>query len=305
MDSGPIFIGGLSFSGKTPLRLMLSSHPRIVITRRTYMWPRFYGRFGDLSRRDNFERCLEAMLQFKHTHNLQPDARRIRQEFWQGPPTYSRLFGLFHEHFAARMGKPRWGDQLGGVEQFADPILAAYPSGQMIHMIRDPRERFKASLVAVPGRKGKAGWEAAQWRHSVRLATRNQQCYPGRYKVVQYERLLASPEETLRDICSFLDESFVSAMLTMEGAFRMGDDEEKRNTRLPAPGQETGVSISGSDLAFIQLYTRREMLAFNYQPALIHLSPQEWPELCLRWLFNLAGSTVRPVRGRNKIIRRE
>ena len=31
MAGGPIFIGGLSFSGKTPLRLMLSSHPNIAM----------------------------------------------------------------------------------------------------------------------------------------------------------------------------------------------------------------------------------------------------------------------------------
>ena len=31
----PIFIGGLSYSGKTPLRIMLSAHPNILLTRRT------------------------------------------------------------------------------------------------------------------------------------------------------------------------------------------------------------------------------------------------------------------------------
>ena len=56
VSAGPIFIGGLSFSGKTTLRLMLSSHPVIVLSRRTYMWQRFYGRYGDLRRPENLER---------------------------------------------------------------------------------------------------------------------------------------------------------------------------------------------------------------------------------------------------------
>ena len=78
MSNGPIFIGGLSFSGKTQLRLLLGTHPNIVITRRTRMWTRFYGRFGDLSRPENFERCLEAMLRNKHICALNPDPARIR-----------------------------------------------------------------------------------------------------------------------------------------------------------------------------------------------------------------------------------
>src|SRR5262245_50478355 len=116
MNGGPIFIGGLAHSGKTELGLMLSAHPNIVLTRRTYMWTRFYNRYGDLNRSDNFERCLTAMLRHKYMQVLEPDPERIRQEFWQGPPTYTRLFALFQEHYAERVGKPRWADQLGFIE---------------------------------------------------------------------------------------------------------------------------------------------------------------------------------------------
>ena len=42
----PIFIGGLSFTGKTQLRAMLSAHPNILIARRTHLWDRFYKRYG-------------------------------------------------------------------------------------------------------------------------------------------------------------------------------------------------------------------------------------------------------------------
>jgi hypothetical protein len=58
----PIFIGGLDNSGKTHLRLALSSHPEIAMTRRSYMWTRIYNRYGDLRQPENFERCLNALL---------------------------------------------------------------------------------------------------------------------------------------------------------------------------------------------------------------------------------------------------
>src|SRR6266536_1371779 len=57
-DRGPIYIAGLAHSAKTPLRAALAAHPDISMTRRTYMWGRFYGRFGDLTDERNAERCL-------------------------------------------------------------------------------------------------------------------------------------------------------------------------------------------------------------------------------------------------------
>lgn len=106
METGPIFIGGLANTGKTELRLMLEAHPHLCFTRRTYMWTRFYERFGDLGRPENLEKCLTAMLAHEPIRQLQPDLARIRAEFAQASPTYARLFGLFHAHHAVRMGKP-------------------------------------------------------------------------------------------------------------------------------------------------------------------------------------------------------
>ena len=59
-ERGPIFIGGLSQSGKTELRLALGAHPSIELTRHTDMWDRFYGRYGNLGRPRNLDRCLAA-----------------------------------------------------------------------------------------------------------------------------------------------------------------------------------------------------------------------------------------------------
>jgi hypothetical protein len=301
MDSGPAFIGGLANSGKTELRLMLSAHCNIALTRRTYMWPRFYNRYGDLSQPDNFERCLIAMLWHKDIQALEPNPDRIRREFWQGPPTYACLFALFHEHYAERLGKPRWGDQLGFIECYADPIFAAYPNAKMIHMIRDPRDRYEVSTTRTRHRKGKVGWDTARWLYSVSLATRNQERYSGRYKVVRYETLVAQPEETLRAICAFLNEDFTPAILTQGGAIRFRDKGGN--------GSELGMStaasnngfhkmMSKSEIAFTQAYARRDMLALGYSLEPTQLSFRErlllyfvdWP---INWAGMMAWHTLK------------
>lgn len=285
MGAGPIFIGGLSFSGKTPLRLMLSSHPNIAMTRRTYMWPHYYNRFGDLRRSENLERCLAAMLGNKHIRALNPDIPRVRREFAAGAPTYARLFELFQAHFAEHVGKPRWGDQLGFVERYVDPIFSGYPTAKLIHMIRDPRERYAEAVPAVRRRMGKLGWDTARWLYSARLAGLNQRRYPERYKVVLYENLVARPEATLREICAFLDEDFVPAMLTMGDAIRFGQAGAGVVVE-PSPPE----AISAGELVFTQLHASQAMRAYGYAPAPARLSSGERLRFCaLDWPANLAG----------------
>jgi len=270
-DRGPIFIGGLDRSGKTYMRLMLTSHPHIAMSRRTNLWTHFYNRFGDLSRQDNFERCLAAMLRRKHVRSLQPDPERLRREFWQGEPTYVRLFALLHQQYAEREGKPRWGAQTELVERYADLVFSAYPTARMIHMLRDPRDRYEASLARRPQGRGRVGAAAARWQHSAGLARRNRQRYPDRYKIIRYETMVSQPEETLQEVCAFLEEEYTAAMLTMEEAARFqegsGQGANPRSGQSPLSTDYVGryrQVVPMREIAFMQAYAGREMEAWGY-----------------------------------------
>ena len=271
---GPIFIGGLDRCGKTLLRALLVSHPRIAIPEiGSNYWTFFYGQYGDLKQSENFERCLRAMLRYSHVALLQPDVERIRREFQQGEPTYARLFQLFNEQYAQREGKARWGDQSGLIEQYAREVLGAYPGAKMIHMLRDPRDRYEASLAHAPHGKARVGGATARWLYSVRLALRNQQEFPARYCVVQYERLVREPEATLREVCAFLDEEYLPEMLAMVGAgsFREKVEQGKYGNR--AGGLITTEfigryrnAIPKGEIAFMQSLAGREMRTWGYAP---------------------------------------
>ena len=268
-QEAPIFIGGLAHSGKTPLRLFLSRHPNLVLTRQTYMWNRFYNRFGDLSDPQNLERCLAGMLKTKGIQALQPDVARIRVEFGEGAGGYGRLFSIFHQHHAERLGKSRWGDQLGFVERFAEPIFAAYPQAKMIHMVRDPRDRQGVGKDFSRQRKGKMGWEMGRWLHSADLIQRNQHRYPEQYKVVRYETFCANPEATLREICLFLGEDFVPEMLTDDAIQLDKGDKGQFGIQIEKVGNGR---LSDRDLLFTQTYAAKHMSAFNYALESPHLS---------------------------------
>jgi hypothetical protein len=243
------------------------------------MWTFFYGQHGNLSQRDNFERCLNEMLSYKHVQILNPDPDRIRKEFWQGEPTYARLFALIQEHYVEQSGKARWGDKTSYVERYADPIFAAYPNARMIHMVRDPRDRYASAITIWPHGRGQVGGATARWLYSVRLAERNLQRYPDRYTIVRYETLVSQPEETLSEICSFLGEDYDPAMLTMAGAERFlnrgGNSsfgKHQTGSISTAPIGRFRKVISKRDVAFIQAYAKQEMVAYNYKPDPIHFS---------------------------------
>jgi hypothetical protein len=279
-EVGPVYVGGLDRPGKTTMSAFLGSHPDIAIPGvGSNMWTYFFDRFGDLAEPGNFERCLDAMLRYKHVRYLQPDADRIRREFRTGEPTYARLFSLFLIHFAERAGKPRWGAQTGLIERYADRLLAAYPDLRIVHMLRDPRDRYEASLAAWPDGRGRAGGATARWRYSTRLAASHERTYSGRYLVVRFEDLVREPVATVQAVCRFLGTPYAPQMMAMPEAPTLR--AKLQEGAIPtSPDQLLSVEALGrfrdrittGELAFIQRHAGELMRRYGYVPEQLDLS---------------------------------
>lgn len=257
------------------MRGFLASHPRISIPAvGSNMWTYFYRQYGSLAVAANLDRCLADMLSYKHVRFLEPDEARIRAEFAEGDPTYARLFALFLRHHAERKGMPRWGAQTGLIERYAEPLFAALPDLKVIHMIRDPRDRYEASLAKWPEGRGRAGGAAARFAYSAGLATSNQKRFgPDRYLIVRFEDLIADPEKTVREVCQFLGEQFHPEMMSMPDApemrAKLGWDEAAGGPVSLSP-EYLGrylVGIPALEAKFIEIAARRQMQRFSYLPA--------------------------------------
>ena len=297
MGKGPVFVAGLERSGTSLMYALLATHPGLAMTRRTNMWTYFYGQYGDLSQPQNLENCLSMMMRYKRLVKLKPDPVRIRQDFQQSSDkSYARLFALLEEHYAERAGKPRWGDKSLNTERYAEPIFEAYPGARILHMIRDPRDRYASVLKRWKVRRGDVGAGTAMWLSSVSLGKENQRRSPDQYKVVRYETLVAQPEEMLGEICDFIGEPYSPEMITMQGAkgFREQGSNSSYGQRKPGAISTSSIGryrqvLSSRQIAFIQSVAKQEMQRFDYELDAIELTPADRLKLILAdWPRNMA-----------------
>jgi hypothetical protein len=278
----PVFVSGTNRSGTTLMYALLATHPNLSLVRRSDMWRYFYGQFGDLSQPENFERCLKAMLSYKRIVNLEPDPERIRREFGRGEASYGRLFALVHQHHAERAGKTRWGDKSLHNEEYADQIFSEFPQAKLIHIIRDPRDRYASVLKRLNATSRRIGTDTVKWLASARIARRAAQKYPDRVLIVRYETLAQYPTETLHLVCEFIGEPYTPEMLTMSGAPRYHKKGANTAFEKVKPGVISTRSIgrfreviSPWEIAFIQTFAGRMMTEIDYKLEPTRLSAKE------------------------------
>ena len=280
--SGPILVTGADRSGTTLLYALMASHPDISMVRRTNMFRWFHGGFGDLADPSNLERCLDTMLRYRRLDQLSPDRERIREEFREGEQTYGRLFALFHEHQAERVGKRRWADKSLHTEHQADLVFAELPGAAMVHIVRDPRDRYASVVRRYDGEPKGIGAATARWIRSTKAGHRNTRRYGDRYLMVRYEDLARNPEQTLQVVCQHVGISYDPVMLGMRGAPEEADSGGNSSFGDIQPGTISTRAIgrfrsalSPRDIAFIQASAGRLMSAAGYEKEPVHLSPGE------------------------------
>jgi hypothetical protein len=186
---------------------------------------------------------------------------------------------LIEEQYARRLGRPRWGDKSLNTERYAAQIFEAYPNARILHMMRDPRDRYASAIARWKVSRGGAGGGSAVWLSSLKLARQNERRYPNQYMIVRYETLASEPEKTLKRICAFIDEDYTPVMLSMKGAEQFRDEGGNSSYGQYEPGRISTRSIgryrevlSPRQIAFIQLAGAAEMSNFDYELDRLKLS---------------------------------
>jgi len=137
--------------------------------------------------------------------------------------------------------------------------------------------------------------------------------------VLRYETLVTQPEETLRAVCTFIDEEFSTEMLTMQGAPRLLEKGSNSSYGRREPGRISADSLgryrqvlTQREIAFIQAFASHDMRLFSYPLDEIHFSlKDQLAYMFLDWpisLLLMAGWTGKEIfentRGRTVPARR-
>ncbi len=211
----PIIVVGCPRSGTTMLQLMLHAHERIAIPpENRFVLPTYHRRrsFGDLTQPAARRAVGEFIVGHRKFGDLGLDPDRVVADIVAAPPTIGSALGTVLRGYAARFGKPRWGDKRPAYLRNLDVIRRLFPDAQIINIVRDGRDCV-ASLKEMPWREQPlheliAGWARAvdEGRRAARMLDASS------YHQLRYEDLVADPEPHLRALCTFLGETYDPAM---------------------------------------------------------------------------------------------
>jgi hypothetical protein len=213
----PIFIVGCPRSGTTLLQLMLHAHPRVAIPPETRFMMAAYQRrlkFGDLNDAQQRRKLAKWVVERRQTrfYELGLDAEHVSRQIVEGPGTLGSALGIVLREYAARFGKPRWGDKRPSYFHHVEVLLRLFPDAQIVHLIRDGRDCV-ASLKEMPWYKGTVYSAVSGWAEAIDFARNGAARLPsGSYHELQYENLISDPETTLKMLCEFIEEDYDPAM---------------------------------------------------------------------------------------------
>lgn len=217
MAGDPIFIVGTERSGSNLLRLILDSHPAVVVPHPPHVMRYFtplVPLYGDLSDEHRFRALVDDVLSLVATHihpwPWAPEAGEVIARARRHD--LLAVYRALHESVLERSGKARWGCKSTFMVDHVEAVLAEWPGARLIWLVRDPRDVAASSRESVFS-TFLPGDTARLWTAQQTAALDAERRHPDAVLRVYYERLVGEPEAAVRRICHFLGEEFHPPML--------------------------------------------------------------------------------------------
>lgn len=213
----PVFVFGFERSGTTLISMMLGAHPELAVPLTvTGLWYRYARRlsaYEGLATPDALARLVGDLLAEERIRLW--DVRLDRDELLAGlaGARYPDVVRRFHEAYAGRKGKPRWGNLDIATLDDLDLAHAWFPDARFVHIVRDGRD-VALSHETMPYGAATTLECAERWRHRLTVNLKMGAILgPERYLVVRYEDLVLEAPATLARICRFIGLEYSAEML--------------------------------------------------------------------------------------------
>jgi hypothetical protein len=217
----PIFVIGAERSGTTLLMTMVGCHPKIAVPEVAWYYPRFRPylyTYGDLTNDENFRTLAKEMIFGLKIPfwGMKVNPKTIVDEIISEvrERSFAGIYCAMLEKYAREVGnKPRWGEKTPHNLFFIKEIKENFPNAQFIFITRDGRDASADYLRSAFGPTNifcaAKIWKLCQntvrpWREKLSSFE---------WMDVKYETLVRKPEQTLKQVCDFLEEKYSPSML--------------------------------------------------------------------------------------------
>lgn len=216
----PVFIVGCGRSGTTLLRMMLNTHPDLVIPQESHFVYQLARRrasgswSGDLEDPREWEHFLSFLREHRYWAHWKLSFAELRERLEELPVRTHRLvFRTIFEQLVGGRSSLRWGDKTPMHVQYLLLLEQLFPDAQFVHVIRDGRD-VAMSLMSRrwgPRHMSLAGY---YWKWlTLSGAVSGAILGPKRYRELRFEDLLTNPEAELQSLCAWLGLEYLPELL--------------------------------------------------------------------------------------------
>ena len=225
--NSPFFILCSGRSGSTLLASMLNMHPNLYVPVELFglysSLPQQLKHYGDLNHDFNLRLLaydLKNVGQLKE-FNIDFDSDEFYRRIYPRNKNLRSVIDCFYETLLSRSGRSRIGDKTPNNSPFIKVIDNLYPESKVIHLVRDGRDCAISSIRSRKGINHRNVYELGKlWPRNNGMIAAFGSENPSRYLRIRYEDLVVEPANILREICSFLNESYSDSLLSYkEGKF--------------------------------------------------------------------------------------
>lgn len=207
------FVVGLTRSGTTLLRMMLDAHRELTIPPETHFVPDLIKVAKDPAATP--EQLIEPLITNRTWRDFGISREQILERMSAvAPGDPGAAVRAFFETYAARQGKPRWGDKTPRYMLSVQRIGRALSEAKFIHLIRDGRDVALSQSSRALNEQPPPAEQAERWVKRIHKSRQQAHALKGaRYVEARYEDLVRDPETALRRICQFTELDWDPGML--------------------------------------------------------------------------------------------
>lgn len=296
------FIAGPAKSGTTLLLSLLDSHPELLVfPTETAYFATVLTKYAPRGRRAQFDYLTRESLASvlfgaasppgEHRYEGFPIAefrRRFEEAAFAPANANSDLLVLMIESYAAVLGislerVKRWIEKTPRNRSHLPAILERFPKAKILLTLRDPRAIMAAQIALERNRRtGRFSvyYVAKHWREAARLAQKiRRKELPG--VIVQYEKLVQDPAETMHEVCAYLGVSFLpEAILSPTKAGQPWSGNSAAQVEFDQISSEPAFrwrnELNEKEIGWIEWHCRDLMPEFGYEPQLSRRSFGAW-----------------------------